>query len=77
MILFTHADSLAGFRTSLPPSLEIIETTSLKRKYGQPMLNKVFGSTPWGLCDVAIVVPKGTGQARTDVLGEKPLAASR
>jgi hypothetical protein len=22
-------------------------------------LDKVFGSTPWGLCDVAVVMPKG------------------
>ena len=77
VILFTHADSLAGFRSALPPSLEILETTSLKRKYGQPMLNKVFGSTPWGLCDVAIVVPKGTGQAQTNGVGPKPFAAAR
>src|SRR6266540_1807864 len=32
VILFTHADSLAGFKNTLPPSLEIIETTTLKRK---------------------------------------------
>ena len=77
VILFTHEDSLAGFRSALPPSLEILETTSLKRKYGQPMLNKVFGSTPWGLCDVAIVVPKGTGQAQASGAGPKPFAAAR
>ena len=58
VVLFTHRDSLAGFRNTLPPSLEIVEATSLKRKYGQPLLDKVFGSTPWGLCDVAVVVPK-------------------
>jgi 4-amino-4-deoxy-L-arabinose transferase-like glycosyltransferase len=60
VILFTHANSLAGFVNTLPPSLEILETTSLKRKYGSSLLNKVFGSTPWGLCDVAIIAPKGT-----------------
>ena len=59
VILFTHEDSLAGFRNTLPPSLEIVEVVSLKRKYGRPLLDKVFGSTPWGLCDVAVVVPKG------------------
>ena len=77
VILFTHADSLAGFRSALPPSLEILETTSLKRKYGRPILNKVFGSTPWGLCDVAVVVPKGTGQAQASGAGPKPFAAAR
>src|SRR5207253_2616150 len=34
VILFTHADSLAGFKSTLPPSLEIVETASMKRKYG-------------------------------------------
>ncbi|HUR54147.1 MAG TPA: dolichol-phosphate mannosyltransferase, partial [Gemmataceae bacterium] len=58
VVLFTHRDSLAGFRNTLPSSLEIVEATSLKRKYGQPLLDKMFGSTPWGLCDVAVVVPK-------------------
>jgi 4-amino-4-deoxy-L-arabinose transferase-like glycosyltransferase len=59
VILFTHRDSLAGFRNTLPPSLEIAETTTLKRHYDQPLLDKLFGSSPWGLCDVAVVVPRG------------------
>jgi hypothetical protein len=59
VVLFTHRDSLAGFRNTLPPSLEIVEAASLKRKYGRGLLDKLFGSTPWGLCDVAVVVPKG------------------
>lgn len=58
VILFTHRDSLAGFRNTLPPSLEIVETVSLRRHYGRPLLDKAFGSTPWGLCDIAVVVPK-------------------
>jgi hypothetical protein len=58
VVLFTHADSLAGFRNTLPPSLEIVETVSLRRKYGRAILDKVFGSTPWGLCDVAVVAPR-------------------
>lgn len=66
VILFTHRDSLAGFRNTLPPSLEIVEAATLKRKYGQPLLDKVFGSTPWGLCDVAVVVPKGHAQQKAD-----------
>ena len=60
VVLFTHRDSLAGFRNTLPPSLEIAETATLKRKYGRGLMDKLFGSTPWGLCDVAVVVPKGT-----------------
>jgi len=58
VILFTHEDSLAGFRNTLPPSLEIVETTSLKRKYDRSVFDKVFGSTRWGLCDVVVVAPK-------------------
>jgi hypothetical protein len=56
VILFTHRDALAGFRSTLPPSLEIAETVSLRRRAG--VLDKLVGSTPWGLCDVAVVVPK-------------------
>ncbi|MDB5311430.1 MAG: glycosyltransferase family 39 protein [Gemmataceae bacterium] len=66
VILFTHSDSLAGFRNTLPPSLEIVEAVSLKRKYGGSALDKLFGSTPWGLCDVAVVVPKGRPGAAGD-----------
>ncbi|HEV3437795.1 MAG TPA: glycosyltransferase family 39 protein, partial [Gemmata sp.] len=58
VILFTHYESLEGIRQILPPSLEIVETVTLKRKNGNPILDKLFGSTPWGLCDVAVVVPK-------------------
>jgi 4-amino-4-deoxy-L-arabinose transferase-like glycosyltransferase len=57
VILFTHHDSLAGFKNALPPSLAIVETTTLKRKAGS-LLDKLSGATPWGLCDVAVVVPK-------------------
>jgi hypothetical protein len=58
VILFTHAESLEGMRQILPPSLEIVEAVTLKRKNTNPLLDKLFGSTPWGLCDVAVVVPK-------------------
>ena len=58
VILFTHRDSLAGFKNTLPPSLEIVEAVTLKRKGGGSLLDKFAGSTPWGLCDVAVVVPK-------------------
>lgn len=58
VILFTHTDSLAGFKNTLPPYLEIAETVTLRRKFSRPWLTKLFGSTPWGLCDVAVVVPR-------------------
>ena len=58
VILFTHRESFNGFRQTLPPSLGIVETATLRRKYGSAILDKLFGSTPWGLCDVAVVVPR-------------------
>ena len=58
VILFTHRDSFRGFKNTLPPSLEIVETATLKRKGSSSVLDKLTGSTPWGLCDVAVVVPK-------------------
>jgi 4-amino-4-deoxy-L-arabinose transferase-like glycosyltransferase len=57
VILFTHHDSLAGFRNALPPSLKIVETETLKRKGKGSVPDKLAGATPWGLCDVAVVVP--------------------
>ncbi|MBN9520711.1 glycosyltransferase family 39 protein [bacterium] len=58
VILFTHRDALAGFRNTLPPSLEIAEAVSLRRTTGVGAVDKLVGSTPWGLCDVAVVVPR-------------------
>jgi hypothetical protein len=58
VILFTHNNSLAGFKQTLPPSLAIAEEVSLRRKYGRGLLDRLFGATPWGLCDVAVVVPR-------------------
>jgi 4-amino-4-deoxy-L-arabinose transferase-like glycosyltransferase len=58
VILFTHRDALAGFRNTLPPSLEIAEAVSLRRGTGVGLVDKLIGSTPWGLCDVAVVVPR-------------------
>jgi 4-amino-4-deoxy-L-arabinose transferase-like glycosyltransferase len=58
VILFTHQQSLAGFKEILPPSLGIREEVSLRRKYARGILNTLFGSTPWGLCDVVVVYPK-------------------
>jgi hypothetical protein len=57
VILFTHHDSFRGFKNTLPPSLSIVETTTLRRKGKSSWLDKLGGSTPWGLCDVAVVVP--------------------
>ncbi|MBM3980534.1 MAG: glycosyltransferase family 39 protein [Planctomycetes bacterium] len=57
VILFTHRDSFTGFKNTLPPSLSIVESATLKRKGTGSVLDKLAGSTPWGLCDVAVVVP--------------------
>jgi 4-amino-4-deoxy-L-arabinose transferase-like glycosyltransferase len=57
VILFTHHDSFAGFKNTLPPSLKIVETATLKRKGHASLLDTFAGSTPWGLCDIAVVVP--------------------
>jgi hypothetical protein len=57
VILFTHRESFAGFKNTMPPSLAIVESQTLRRGYGNALLDRLFGSTPWGLCDVAVVVP--------------------
>lgn len=58
VILFTHRDSFAGFRNALPPSLQITEHVSLRRSYSHPLLTRIFGETPWGFCDLAVVSPR-------------------
>ena len=58
VILFTHHDALAGFRNALPESLTIVETVSFRRSYGHPWLDRIFGITPWGLCDIAVIAPR-------------------
>lgn len=64
VILFTHADALEGFRAVLPPSLEIVEAVSLKRPAGG-LLGKLAGKSPWGLCDIAVVVPRAERKSST------------
>ena len=58
VILFTHREALAGFKRTLPPSLAIVEEVSLKRSYGNGVLESLFGVTPWGLCDAIVLEPK-------------------
>ena len=58
VILFTHGDSLAGFRALLPASLEVVEVVSLKRP-GGGLTGALAGKSPWGLCDIAVVAPRG------------------
>lgn len=58
VILFTHRESLAGFKRTMPPSLGVVEEVSLRRAYGNGLLDALFGVTPWGLCDVLVVEPK-------------------
>jgi hypothetical protein len=71
VILFTHHDSFAGFKNALPPSLSIVETATLKRKGMSSFLDKLSGSTPWGLCDVAVVVPLYHVPPGTDIRNPK------
>lgn len=63
VILFTHRHSFDAFRQAIPDSLEIAEAVSLDRPT-RTLWQKLIGSTPWGLADVAVVVPKGTHRAQ-------------
>jgi 4-amino-4-deoxy-L-arabinose transferase-like glycosyltransferase len=58
VVLFTHAHSLDAFREALPPTVRVAEAVSLKRKTGAlPLVDKLLGGSPWGLCDVAVLEP--------------------
>jgi 4-amino-4-deoxy-L-arabinose transferase-like glycosyltransferase len=66
VILFTHEHSFATFKDALPPGLRIVETVSLQRKKGAvPIVDKLIGNTPWGLCDVAVIAPSETVRGQT------------
>jgi len=60
VILFTHNHSLHAFRETLRgavgSTVGITETTDLKHKGGN-WLQKLAGSGPWGLCDIAVIEP--------------------
>jgi len=60
VILFTHNHSLHAFdetlRGAVGITVGITETADLKRK-GGTWLQKLAGSGPWGLCDIAVVEP--------------------
>lgn len=60
IVLFTHNHSLHAFRETLQgavgSTVGITETTELKRT-GGTWLQKLAGSGPWGLCDIAVIAP--------------------
>ena len=56
VILFTHDHSLEALKQALPPALQVSESISLRRSYpGFPLLEKLAGKTPWGLCDIGVI----------------------
>ena len=68
VVLFTHRHAFEAFRHALPESLAVAESVSLRR-HGSKLtsaVDKLVGDTPWGLADVAVIVPAGTAR------GQKP-----
>ena len=61
VILFTHNHSLHGFRETLRgavgSTVGITDVTEL-RHTGGSWLQKLAGSGPWGLCDIAVIEPR-------------------
>ncbi len=56
VVLLTHRESLQALRFLLPGSLKIVETHSFQQSpEKQNILDRWIGSTPWGLCDLAVV----------------------
>jgi 4-amino-4-deoxy-L-arabinose transferase-like glycosyltransferase len=63
VILFTHRHSFDAFRQALPDSLDVADAVSFDRPT-RTLWQKLIGATPWGLADVAVIVPKGTARAQ-------------
>ncbi|MCZ2340574.1 MAG: glycosyltransferase family 39 protein [Bacteroidales bacterium] len=58
VFLFTHDHSYQAFCEALPPSLRVATHESLRRVTGYGRLaDRLVGETPWGLCDIAVIVP--------------------
>ncbi len=76
VILFTHNHSLHAFgetlRGAVNSTVGITETTDLSRT-GGTWLQKLAGSGPWGLCDIAVIEP-GVRQAEPIVTKAEPPA---
>jgi 4-amino-4-deoxy-L-arabinose transferase-like glycosyltransferase len=63
VILFTHRHSLESFQQALPDTLEVAEAVNLRRPL-KTVWDKLTGNTPWGLADIAVIVPSGTVRAQ-------------
>jgi hypothetical protein len=56
IVLLTHEHSLEALKQALHPALQISEAVSLAHEpTGNPLVDKLIGETPWGLCDVAVI----------------------
>jgi hypothetical protein len=56
VVLFTHNHSFAAFQEALPKSLRVVESVDLRHQDADP-LRKLIGTSPWGLCDIAVIEP--------------------
>lgn len=63
VILFTHRHSFEAFQQAMPESLRVDESVSFDRPT-KTLWQKLIGSTPWGLADVAVIVPSGVTRAQ-------------
>jgi len=57
VVLFTTMNAFDGMKNGLPPSLRLVEHATFRRPKGSSVLDKLSGSSPWGLCDIAVVEP--------------------
>jgi 4-amino-4-deoxy-L-arabinose transferase-like glycosyltransferase len=58
VVLFTHNHSYAAFADALPPSLTIARHETFQRTgRDRKFVDKLAGSSPWGLCDAAVIEP--------------------
>ncbi len=56
VVLFTHNHSYESFCEALPESLSVTERVSLRRDSSH-WLDRLVGTSPWGLLDIAVIVP--------------------
>ena len=63
VVLLTHEHSIDALTEQLPPSLRIVERVNFENE-NPSALTKLIGTTPWGLCDIAVIEPVNGPQQR-------------
>jgi hypothetical protein len=55
VVLFTHRHSYDGLTHALPKELKLTKVADFRKRDLPPLVAKIIGEVPWGLCDIGVV----------------------